>query len=305
MDRQSLDRALRHCRVAPGRRLDLAKHPADWLPVAPRGEAHKEELKDRAEELLKDSRERLKKAQEVLWASNSHSLLVILQGLDAAGKDGIVEHVMGGVNPMGCEVHAFKAPNAEELDHDFLWRAVRRLPERGQIGVFNRSYYEEVIVVRVHPEFVAAQRLDQPPGPALWRDRYRSMRDFERHLCANGTIVRKFFLNVSPAEQAKRLLERIDDPTKFWKFNPGDAAERAHWQDYMRAYEEALPATSTPAAPWYVIPADRKWFARTLVAHVLTRTIEGLKLSVPKPTAKDRAAMATARRELAAKSSAG
>jgi len=298
MDRRSLDQALRHCRVSPGRKLDLAKHPADWLPVEPRGPAHKAALKGRAEDLLDDSRKRLSGAQEVLWASNSFAMLVILQGLDAAGKDGIVEHVMGCVNPLGCQVSSFKAPNAEELDHDFLWRAARRLPERGQIGVFNRSYYEEVLVVRVHPEFLGAQRLPMPAGPALWQARYRSIRDFERHLTVNGTVVTKFFLNISKAEQSKRLIERIDDPTKFWKFNPGDAAEGAHWDDYMAVFEAALPATATRESPWYVIPADRKWFARTLVAHILTRTIEGLKLSLPQPGAKDRAAMAAARKIL-------
>jgi len=299
MDRRSLDQAVRHCRVAPGRKLDLARHKADWLPIEPRNAQHKTELKDRAEDLLDDSRKRLAAAQEVLWASDSHALLVILQGMDAAGKDGIVEHVMGAVNPLGCQVHAFKAPNAEELDHDFLWRAVLRLPQRGQIGVFNRSYYEEVIVVRVHPEYLAPQRLPMPEGPALWQARFRSIRDFERHLGANGTVVRKFFLNVSQHEQSQRLIERIDDPAKFWKFNPGDAAERAHWPDYMKAYAEALPATSTAAAPWYVIPADRKWFARTLIAHILCQTVEGLKLRLPQPTAKDRTAMAAARCQLA------
>jgi PPK2 family polyphosphate:nucleotide phosphotransferase len=249
---------------------------------------------------LDDSRKRLADQQEMLWASNSGALLVILQGLDAAGKDGIVKHVLGAVNPMGCTVHSFRAPNPEELEHDFLWRAVRRLPERGQIAVFNRSYYEEVVVVRVHPEFLAAQRLPGvTPGPALWQARYRSIRDFERHLAANGTVVRKFFLHLSKEEQTKQLIERIDDPTKFWKFNPRDVEERAHWNAFHRAYRDALAATSTREAPWYVIPADRKWFARTLVAHILTRTIEGLKLKLPRPTTKDRSALAAAKRALA------
>jgi PPK2 family polyphosphate:nucleotide phosphotransferase len=292
------------CRVLPGRSLDLARHPPDWLPVAPRSGEHRAELKDRAEELLDDSRQRLAEQQEILWASDSRALLVILQGLDAAGKDGIVKHVLGSVNPMGCTVHSFRAPNAEELDHDFLWRAVRRLPERGQIGVFNRTYYEEVIVVRVHPEFLAAQRLpDATPGPALWQARYRSIRDFERHLAVNGTVVRKFFLHISKDEQSRQLAERLDEPSKFWKFNPRDIEERAHWDAFHEAYSETLPTTSTREAPWYVIPADRRWFARTLVAHILTRTIEGLKLSLPQPDAKDRRALAAARRTLAADAS--
>ena len=298
MDRRVLDQAVRHCKVAPGRKLDLGKHPADWLPVEPRGDDHKAELKDRAEDLLAESRKRLAEKQEILWANNAAAILVILQGLDAAGKDGIVEHVMGGVNPLGCQVSAFKAPNAEELDHDFLWRAARRLPERGQIGVFNRSYYEEVLVVRVHPEFLEAQKLPLPAGPKLWESRYDSIRDFERHLGANATVVLKFFLNVSKEEQAKRLIERIDDPAKFWKFNAGDVTERDLWDDYRKAFEEVLPATATKAAPWYVIPADRKWFARTLVAHILCESIEGLNLTLPQPTAKDRAAMKAARRKL-------
>jgi PPK2 family polyphosphate:nucleotide phosphotransferase len=285
--------------VLPGRPLDLGRHPPDWLPVEPRSSQHRAALKDRAEELLDDSRKSLADQQEVLWASNSGALLVILQGLDAAGKDGIVKHVLGSVNPMGCTVHSFRAPNAEELDHDFLWRAVRRLPERGQIAVFNRSYYEEVVVVRVHPAFLAAQRLPRATsGPALWRSRYRSIRDFERHLSVNGTVVRKFFLHISKDEQTKQLIERIDDPTKFWKFNPRDFEERAHWNDFHKAYQEALAATSTREAPWYVIPADRRWFARALVAHVLCRTIESMRLSLPQPTAKDRREMAAVKRAL-------
>jgi len=300
MDRRILDQAARHCRVVPGRPLDLRRHPPNWLPVEPRSTLHRATLKDGAEELLEDSRKRLADQQEVLWASNGYALLIVLQGLDAAGKDGIVKHVLGSVNPMGCTVHSFRAPNAEELEHDFLWRAARRLPERGQIGVFNRSYYEEVVVVRVHPEFLAAQRLPGITAGPLWQSRYRSIREFERHLSVNGTIVRKFFLHLSKEEQTKQLCERIDDPTKFWKFNQRDVEERAHWNDFHRFYQEALAATSTREAPWYVIPADRRWFARALVAHILVRTIESLKLSLPQPTPKDRRAMAVAKRALAA-----
>lgn len=301
MNRRLLEQAARHCRVVPRRPLDLADHPADWLPVEPKDKAHKDDLKDDAEDLLKESREALADAQDLLHAADSRSLLVVLQGLDAAGKDGIVRHVMDGVNPMGCRVHSFKAPSEEELEHDFLWRAVRRLPQRGQIGIFNRSYYEEVLVVRVHPAFLGRQRLPaSPAGDALWADRFRSIRDFERHLTANGTTVRKFFLNVSLPEQRQRLIDRLDEPKKFWKFNLGDAKERAHRADYERVYAEALAATSTRDCPWYVIPADRKWFARALVAHILCATVAGMALRWPQPDEKDRAEMAEARRILAA-----
>ncbi len=301
MNRRLLDQAARHCRVAPGRPLDLAQHPADWLPVASKSKKQTAGFKEDAEALLKESRDHLADAQDLLHAADSRSLLVILQGLDAAGKDGIVRHVMDGVNPLGCQVHSFKAPSAEELEHDFLWRAVKRLPERGQITLFNRSYYEEVLVVRVHPGFLEGQRL--PPKPAgydLWAERFESIRAFERHLTLNGTTVRKFFLNVSLAEQRQRLIERIDDPKKFWKFNLGDTEERAHRSEYEAAYAAMLPATSTRASPWYVIPADRKWFARALVAHILCQTVESMKLAWPQPGKKDRAEMATARKLLAA-----
>ena len=300
LDRKILNQAARHCRVAPRRRLDLSRHPSDWLPGQPRGKDGKAALKDSAEELLEESRERLADAQELLWADDRYALLLILQGLDAAGKDGIVKHVMDGVNPLGCQVTAFKAPSAEELDHDFLWRCVAHLPERGRIGIFNRSYYEEVLVVRVHPTFLAGQKLPpRPRGEALWAERFQSIRSFERHLAANGTVVRKFFLNVGFEEQRQRLLERIEEPKKFWKFNPGDADQRVHWANYQKAFAEALTATSTAAAPWYVIPADHKWFARALVAHIVCETIAGLDLAWPSPGAEDRKAMAAAKQVLA------
>ena len=301
LDRKVMEAAARRCRVAPRRKLDLARHPSDWLPTAPRSADHKAEIKDSAEDLLRESRGQLEKAQEKLWADDRFALLLILQGMDAAGKDGIVKHVMDGVNPLGCHVSAFKAPSAEELDHDFLWRCARQLPERGRIGIFNRSYYEEVLVVRVHPGYLEAQKLPPAPaGAALWPERYRSIRDFERHLTVNGTIVRKFFLNVGFEEQRQRLLERVEEREKFWKFNPGDTAERAHWPAYQAAYAEALAATSTAEAPWYVIPADHKWFARALVAHIVCETVAALPLAWPAPDAEARAAMAEVRKTLEA-----
>lgn len=299
MNRRQLAQALAHCRVTPGRRLDLAQHPTDWLPFIDKDEKAAAEMKDRAAELLDESRQRLAEAQELLYANDRFSLLVILQGLDAAGKDGIVKHVMSGVNPAGCQVTSFKQPSAEELDHDFLWRYHCRLPPRGTIGLFNRSYYEEVLVVRVHPEILANEKL--PPravGPRIWKERFESIRSFETHLTRNGTIIRKFFLNVSQQEQHKRLLERLDEPHKFWKFNPADVEERRYWDDYMHCFTEALSATSTRQAPWYVIPADRKWLAHSLVAYVLAETIASLKLAFPKPTAAEREAMEKAKKIL-------
>jgi PPK2 family polyphosphate:nucleotide phosphotransferase len=230
-----------------------------------------------------------------------YAVLVVFQAMDAAGKDGMIKHVMSGVNPQGCQVFAFKAPSAEELDHDFLWRCVKALPERGRIGIFNRSYYEEVLVVRVHPEILARQKL--PPGKrgkGFWEDRYESINDLERHLVRNGTVILKFFLHVSKDEQRRRFLDRIEDPEKHWKFSAGDVAERDHWDDYMEAYEDAIRATSTAWAPWYVIPADHKWVARALVADVLATTIRDLGLEHPAPTTEQKRALAEARRRLLA-----
>jgi len=222
--------------------------------------------------------------------------LVILQAMDAAGKDGAIEHVMTGVNPQGCEVHSFKAPTPEELDHTYLWRCMKVLPARGKIGIFNRSYYEEVLVVRVHPEFLAAQRL--PEGGetrSLWKRRYEEINDFERHLVANGTHVVKFFLHVSKDEQRKRFLARLDDESKHWKFSARDVQERRHWDAYMNAYEEMLRETSTEHAPWHVIPADKKWFTRACVADILVARIESLKLEFPRVTDAQKQAMVEAR----------
>jgi PPK2 family polyphosphate:nucleotide phosphotransferase len=255
--------------------------------------------KQHAEALLAAGVELLAELQAKLWAQDRWALLVVLQALDAAGKDGVVQHVMSGVNPQGCDVASFKAPSAEELDHDFLWRCQRRLPERGRIGIFNRSYYEEVLVVRVHPEILAAQRLPAATVDAkLWERRFREIRDFERHLGENGTVVRKFFLHVSKEEQAKRFLARLDDPEKNWKFSAGDVAERDHWDAYQQAYDEAIRATATPEAPWYVVPADHKWFTRLVVAAALVETLDALDLQYPHPTPERLRDLDAARRRL-------
>ncbi|MCC6776330.1 MAG: polyphosphate kinase 2 family protein [Hyphomicrobiales bacterium] len=238
--------------------------------------------KDEAKARLADDIKRLAKLQQRLYADGRWALLVVLQGMDASGKDGVIGHVMTGLNPQGCSVHPFKAPSEEELAHDFLWRAGERVPERGRIGIFNRSHYEEVLVVRVHPELLARQRLPaRLTGKDIWRDRFQDIRGFERHLARSGTVVLKFFLHVSKEEQARRLLERIDEPAKRWKFSMSDIADRAHWNDYMRAYEEMLRATSRPEAPWFVVPADHKPFARLIVAAAMIEALESLDLAFP------------------------
>jgi len=239
--------------------------------------------KDDAKKMLADTSKDLAEEQDKLYAQDRWAVLIIFQAMDAAGKDGVTKHVMSGVNPQGCEVHSFKAPTPEELDHDFLWRSARALPERGRIGIFNRSYYEEVLVVRVHPEILDRQKL--PKGvdrKTIWEDRYKSIRAFERHLVRNGTKVLKFHLRISKEEQRQRFLDRLDEPGKRWKFSMNDVSERQHWDEYMKAYEEMIRATSTKEAPWYVVPSDDKWFARMFVAAALDDTLDSLKLEYPK-----------------------
>ncbi len=239
--------------------------------------------KDDAKSMLAADAKRLADLQERLYGGDRWSLLIILQGMDTAGKDGVIEHVMSGVNPQGCEVHSFKAPSAEELDHDFLWRAAVRLPTRGRIGIFNRSYYEEVLVVRVHPEMLARQKLPATlVTEHIWKERYENIIAFERHLVSNGTAILKFFIHISKEEQRRRLLARLDDPAKHWKFSVGDIAERKLWKKYMAAYEDMVRATSTANAPWYVVPADKKWFTRLVVARAVLETLQRLDPQFPR-----------------------
>jgi PPK2 family polyphosphate:nucleotide phosphotransferase len=257
--------------------------------------------KDAINDLLKEDAERLAEMQERLYAEDKWSLLIVLQGMDTAGKDGVIEHVMAGVNPQGCIVHAFKAPSPEEIDHDFLWRSALRLPERGRIGIFNRSYYEETLVVRVHPELLGKQKL--PPdlaGKSIWKHRFKSIRGFERHLARNGTVVLKFFLHISREEQRERLLARLDEPAKRWKFNAGDVAERKLWDQYMAAYEDMIRETSRDNAPWYVVPADSKPFARLVVARAIVDALSQLNLKFPSVGAADLKEMKKIREALAA-----
>jgi PPK2 family polyphosphate:nucleotide phosphotransferase len=253
-------------RITNGRHFRLEAHdPRDTGGIR---------SKDKAGERLASGLDSLRALQEKLYAQGTWALLLIFQAMDAAGKDGAIKHVMSGINPQGCQVYSFKHPSAEELDHDFLWRCTKALPERGRIGIFNRSYYEEVLIIKVHPELVAAQRIPDadPSQEKFWEQRYDDINALERHLTRNGTAIVKFFLNVSPEEQQKRFLERINNPAKHWKFAASDVQEREFWSDYMRAYEECLAATSTKSAPWYVIPADHKWVTRALVAAILTET---------------------------------
>jgi PPK2 family polyphosphate:nucleotide phosphotransferase len=239
--------------------------------------------KDAAQSMLADDVKRLADLQQRLYAEDRWALLMVLQGMDAAGKDSVVAHVMSGVNPQGCEVHSFKAPSAEELDHDFMWRASKRLPTRGRIGIFNRSYYEDVLVVRVHPELLERQKIPRTLiGKHVWEERFQDIRAFERHLARDGILVLKFFLHVSKEEQRRRFLDRLDQPAKRWKFSMDDINERKRWNEYMAAYEDVIRATSRPTGPWYVVPADHKWFTRLVVAAAVIEALESLDLASPK-----------------------
>jgi PPK2 family polyphosphate:nucleotide phosphotransferase len=250
----------------------------DWDPADTNGFDDKKQ----AETLLAEGVERLAKLQDTFYADNHWSLLLIFQAMDAAGKDGTIKHVMSGVNPQGCQVFSFKSPSAEDLEHDFLWRTTKCLPERGRIGIFNRSYYEEVLVVKVHPEYLVKQSMPESlVHKDVWNHRYESITDFEKHLSRNGTVVRKFFLNVSKQEQKERFLKRLDEPERNWKFSSSDVTERQHWDEYQGAYQDLIRATSTKEAPWYVVPADHKWFSRLVVASAIIETLESLKLAYP------------------------
>jgi PPK2 family polyphosphate:nucleotide phosphotransferase len=278
-------------RVKPGTRISLRRFDsADTGPFGKKGEAQKR---------LARGIDRLFELQNRLYAQGQWAVLVVFQAMDAAGKDSAIEHVMTGLNPQGTTVVSFKVPSAEELNHDFMWRTLKAVPERGRIGVFNRSHYEEVLVVRVHPEILARERIPQPLVTGeIWKERFEDINALERYLTRNGTVIRKFFLHVSKDEQRKRFLERLDDPTKNWKFALGDLAERDRWADYMHAYEEMLSATSTHHAPWYVVPADSKWFTRLVIADVLVDTLESLKLEYPALSAAQKRELDEGRRRL-------
>jgi PPK2 family polyphosphate:nucleotide phosphotransferase len=291
---------LKAIQVRPGSKVNLDDHDTG-LDIHPELEEYgKDELKALASERLQENILELAAAQELLYANDVYSVLIVLQAMDAAGKDGTIKHVMSGVNPQGCQVFAFKKPSDEDLDHNFLWRYMRALPERGRIGIFNRSYYEDVLVVKVHPEFLGRKL---PPGKrdeGFWQKRYDDINRFERHLVRNGTLILKFFLNVSKKEQKRRFLERLDNPEKHWKFSAADLAERDFWGDYRKAFEQCFTATSTKWAPWHIIPADHKWAARTLVSGTIVRAIKKLDLEMPALTPERKKALAAARKKLMA-----
>ena len=282
--------------VKEGSKLDLKKHATGFT-----GDYtdKKQAVKD-----LEKNVERLRELQDVLYAHDTYSLLIIFQAMDAAGKDGAIEHVMSGVNPQGCQVVSFKQPSIEERDHDYLWRCQKALPERGKIGIFNRSHYEEVLVVRVHPEILQGSPLpaEVKSDKNIWKKRFEHIRDWEQHLAENGTHILKFFLNVSKDEQKQRFLDRINEPEKNWKFAMGDVKERGHWDEYMKAYTEALSATSTNAAPWYVIPADKKWFTRLAVSEIIVKKLESMDLHYPVVTEQHKIELAEAKKLLEAES---
>lgn len=285
--------------VKPGEPLDMAVFDPGWKDDPELESFGVEKLHDNAEKILKKRRKELAEIQERLYADNRYSLLIIFQGRDAAGKDSTIEHVMSGVNPQGCQVFSFKAPSKEELDHNFLWRCWKAVPERGRIGIFNRSHYEEVLVVRVHPEFLAGQNIpDELVTGDIWKERYEDINAFERHLTRNGTVVIKFFLNVSKDEQKERFLKRLNKEEKNWKFSHSDLAERGHWDAYTDAFNEMLTETSTENAPWYVIPADDKDVMRALVSRIIVDRLDELDLQYPELSDEETARLDSARTAL-------
>lgn len=290
--------AAENFRVKPESKVDLKACDTKWAPDWAK-EKDKKAAKKQALTMLKANRRELSAKQDLFWASDTYSMLIILQGMDTAGKDSVIKHVMSGLNPQGCQVTSFKTPSEEELNHTFLWRHMKALPARGTIGIFNRSYYEDVLIVKIHPEILAKNKL--PPeqvGEDLWKKRYDDINAFERHLTRNGTVILKFFLHISKEKQRQRLLKRLDGPKKNWKFSLGDLAERERWDDYVKAYEEAINKTSTEWAPWYIIPADKRWVALASVSEILGCQIESLNLKYPKLNDEQVTAFQKAKKEL-------
>ena len=291
----NMQKLLKRYQITDGRKFRLEHiDPGDT-----HGLGRGTKAKTLAVSLLSEGVATLAKLQDRLYAQDRWSLLLVFQAMDAAGKDGTIKHVMSGINPQGCQVYSFKAPSHEELDHDYLWRTTIRLPERGRIGIFNRSYYEEVLVVRVHKELLAAQKIpDALLTKQVWKERFDDIRGMERHLTRNGTVIRKFFLHVSKEEQRRRFLDRLQQPSKNWKFSIGDASERQHWDEYMDAYEDAIRHTATPDAPWFVVPADNKWFTRLIVAAAIVDALEELELEYPVVDARKKEELRQVEREL-------
>jgi len=282
IDEDRRNELIERFRVDHDKEFYLADYATHWEGTQRMQELSEHGLKQELKNYLQENLKPLKKAQELLWADDRRSLLVVFQAMDAAGKDSTIKHVMSGVNPQGVSVHSFKAPSAEELDHNFLWRYWQRMPERGSIGIFNRSYYEEVLIVKVHDEILESRPIPYGfRGDAFWDARYEDINAMEKHLCRSGTVIIKFFLHVSKDEQKKRFLERLSNPEKHWKFDESDVRERKYWNDYMNAFQDMVRATHTPWAPWFIIPADDKWKTRALVSLIITETIQGLGLSFP------------------------
>lgn len=286
-------------KIKPDAKIRLKDYHTGWDQTDELKSVGKKQAKERAHDILQASIEDLSESQQLLYADDRYALLIVLQAMDAAGKDGTIKHVMSGVNPQGCQVFSFKQPSAEELDHNFLWRYMKSLPERGRIGIFNRSYYEDVLVVKVHSELLEQQKLTVKKfGKPFWQARYDDINAFERHLVRNGTIVLKFFLHLSKKEQKRRFIKRLDHPEKNWKFSLADLKERNHWDDYVDAYEKAISATSTEWAPWFVVPADDKWATRAIVAAIVTSTLRNLKLKFPKMDDEQRNLLEQGRKSL-------
>ncbi|MCD6543202.1 MAG: polyphosphate kinase 2 family protein [Flavobacteriaceae bacterium] len=292
--KQFVNEVMNRCKVDKQNVFTLSDHDTAWSGTEDIRKLGEKKLKKKAKKILKDNLKELSEAQELLYATGKKSILLIFQAMDAAGKDGTIKHVMSGVNPQGCQVFGFKKPSTEELAHNFLWRYTKRMPELGRIGIFNRSYYEEVLVLKVNPELLQ----NSNPDDTFWNERYADLNNLEKHLTQNGTVVLKFFLNVSKDEQRNRFLERLNDSEKHWKFSDSDLVERAKWDHYQNAFEDAINATATEWAPWYVIPADNKWVMRTIVSTIVTESISSLKLESPKVSAKKKRLLDDARKQL-------
>jgi len=292
--KQLANEIMNRCRVDKKNTFILSEHDTSWAGTKDIKKLGENKLKKKAKKILKENLKELSEAQELLYATGKKSLLLIFQAMDAAGKDGTIKHVMSGINPQGCQVFSFKKPSTEELAHNYLWRYTKRMPELGRIGIFNRSYYEEVLVLKVNPELLK----NSNPNKTFWNERYMDLNNLEKHLTQNGTVVLKFFLNVSKDEQKNRFLERLNDSEKHWKFSDSDLVERAKWDRYQNAFEDAINATATNWAPWYVIPADNKWIMRTIVSTIVTETISSLKLELPQVSDKKKQLLDYARKEL-------
>ena len=281
---QLVKKILEKCRVEDGDKFSLADHDPSWIANKDQQLLSEKKLNKKAKKLLEENIEELSDSQELLYATSKRSVLIIFQAIDAAGKDGTIKHVMSGINPQGCQVNSFKSPSSEERAHNYLWRYINKMPELGKIGIFNRSYYEEVLVLKVHPGLLESSPIGYEASESLWNERYEDINNLEKNHSRNGTVIIKFFLNVSKEEQKNRFLERLNNPDKYWKFSDKDLGERSKWDSYQNAFEDAIKATASKDAPWYVVPADNKWIMRSIVSTIITETIKSLDLKIPEVT---------------------